>query len=125
MDTTALTVEPAEIIPPEKRIRFRWREDTRREDLLLRDGGVALEQGEEATCYQVHFEILDEDGEWTSPQADWPALENYRPWGDMVEELGEDDDPEDSLPYDEAENRLLEKAGLTRGDITDPPDFPW
>lgn len=118
----------ARIVPPEKRLRFRWQEGAYREDLLLPGGGVALGQGEENWYYQVFFEILDpEDGKWVEPQADWPELENYRPWGDLVEGFvpDEDNDPETPWPYVEAEERLLQKAGLRRRDITDPAEVPW
>lgn len=116
------------VVAPEKRLRFRWRQGAHREDLLLPDGGVALEQGEEIWRYWVSFEILDsEEGEWVGPQADWPEWENFRPWGDLVEGFvpDEDNDPETPWPYEEAEERLLKKAGLRRMDITDPAEVPW
>jgi len=82
--------------------------------------------------YAVHLEVIDPEGLGVNDPTDWRAWNEPAggPWWGLSDGFtGDPDDdepidPTDGEPYDDAEERLLRKAGLDRSSVWDV-STPW
>ena len=106
-----------------------WSTNVRGGETLRDDGAVILEDWcNPVEDYTVHLEVLDPEGLGVDDPANWRAWNKpiSGPWRGLYDGFTDDEpaDPTDGDPFEEAENRLLAKAGIDRSHVWDV-STPW
>ena len=93
-------------------VKLVWDTSIRGGETLRDDGAVILDDFcNPVEDYTVHLEVIDPEGLGIDDPTDWRA------WNEPI-------DPTDGEPYDDAEERLLRKAGIDRSSVWDV-STPW
>lgn len=114
-------------------VKLVWDTSIRGGETLRDDGAVILDDFcNPVEDYTVHLEVIDPEGLGIDDPTDWRAWDEPAggPWWGLSDGFtvdADDDepiDPTDGEPYDDAEERLLRKAGIDRSSVWDV-STPW